>query len=193
MPADWQHPKELRMVWGQNRELPYYIPMYDQTLVEAQAEWDREKEEWPNSDTSKRTWGEDHDWDDGTSVKADDLIWKSYEDYASSRPTELIEYDPDMDDDWNRHYVGIYAAYRHRSWTPEEATHFQVYETVSEGTPVSPVLASLEEVKQWCIEQGYSEAAAQFFIENGSAFTFVSVDGSRELMEDIDSSQERVE
>ena len=30
-------------------------------------------------------------------------------------------------------------SYRNRTWKPEEATCIQMYETVSEGTPVSPV------------------------------------------------------
>ena len=47
--------------------------------------------------------------------------------------------------------------------------HYQVYETVSEGSPVSPVFANLEEVKGWLVEQGYSPKAAEGFIEAGSA------------------------
>jgi hypothetical protein len=46
------------------------------------------------------------------------------------------------------------AYYRHRKWTDEEATHFQMYETVSEGTPVSPVFASLQELEDWLVEDG---------------------------------------
>ena len=36
-----------------------------------------------------------------------------------------------------------------------EPTHYQIYETVSEGTPVSPVFETLEELKVWLVRQGY--------------------------------------
>ena len=63
------------------------------------------------------------------------------------------------------------------SWNPEEMTAFQVYETVSEGTPISPVLASLEEVADWLIVQGYSPEAARAFCADGFAVSFVIRDG----------------
>jgi hypothetical protein len=44
-------------------------------------------------------------------------------------------------------------------------THYQVYETVSEGTPVSPVFATEEEIVLWCLSQGHSEKAARSFVE----------------------------
>ena len=37
-------------------------------------------------------------------------------------------------------------------WTPEEATHFRMFETVSEGSPVSPAFATKEELARWCSE-----------------------------------------
>lgn len=42
------------------------------------------------------------------------------------------------------------------AWTPEESTHFQMYETCSEGTPISPVLESPEAVARWCADNGAS-------------------------------------
>lgn len=44
-------------------------------------------------------------------------------------------------------------------WTPEEATHFQMYENTSEGTPISPVFATPEEVARWCADNGASAFA----------------------------------
>lgn len=43
--------------------------------------------------------------------------------------------------------------YEHR-YTEEEACCFQVYETISEGTPISPVFKTLKEVEQWIIYNG---------------------------------------
>jgi hypothetical protein len=64
--------------------------------------------------------------------------------------------------------------YRARAWTPEEAMHFQVYETVSEGTPVGPVLPSAEAVEEWLVGQGHSRAAARDFVAGGRAPSFVT-------------------
>ena len=67
------------------------------------------------------------------------------------------------------------ADYYRPRWTEEEATHYQVYETVSEGTPVSPVFATLDEMVHWLIGQGYSEHAAREFAKSGWAPTMMSV------------------
>jgi hypothetical protein len=44
--------------------------------------------------------------------------------------------------------------HRIRDWTTEEATHIQMYETVSEGTPVSPVFATREELIDYLCVHG---------------------------------------
>ena len=44
--------------------------------------------------------------------------------------------------------------YRERKWTPEEATHFQVYETVSEGTPLTPVFATKQALIDYLVSFG---------------------------------------
>jgi hypothetical protein len=52
-------------------------------------------------------------------------------------------------------------------------TAYQIYEDVSDGTPVSPVLESLEALQHWLLPQGYSKAAAEAFIAEGIAPSFV--------------------
>lgn len=37
-------------------------------------------------------------------------------------------------------------------WKPEEMTHYQMYESVSEGTPLSPVMETPEELAQWLVD-----------------------------------------
>lgn len=59
--------------------------------------------------------------------------------------------------------------YREEIWTPEEATAYQIYETVTEGTPVSPVFPDLDHLKQWLADQGYSEPAIEAFAAGGWA------------------------
>lgn len=46
-------------------------------------------------------------------------------------------------------------------WTDAERTHFQMYETCSEGTPISPVLDSPEAVARWCADNGASMFGGQ--------------------------------
>ncbi len=41
-------------------------------------------------------------------------------------------------------------------WPESERTHYQMYETCSEGTPISPVLESPEAVARWCADNGVS-------------------------------------
>ena len=79
------------------------------------------------------------------------------------------------------------ANYYRPAWAPEEMTCYQVYETVSEGTPVSPVFETLEDLVQWLIAQGYSEKAARAFADDGwapSMMTRISPKGL-ELYENI--------
>lgn len=53
-----------------------------------------------------------------------------------------------------------------------EKTHYQIYETVSEGTPISPVFASLQEMEEWLVNDGgrdgkVSRGAAKSFCVDG--------------------------
>lgn len=41
-------------------------------------------------------------------------------------------------------------------WPEATRTHFQMYETTSEGTPISPVFATREEVARWCADNNAS-------------------------------------
>ena len=46
---------------------------------------------------------------------------------------------------------------------------YQVYETVTEGTPVSPVFETEDELLTWLLGQGHSEKASREFIKKGWA------------------------
>lgn len=71
-------------------------------------------------------------------------------------------------------------------WPEGSATAYQVYETVSEGTPVSPVFTTLEQVEDWLVnEGGYSRHAAQSFCKAGWAPSALMREGK--LAKDIHS------
>ncbi len=42
------------------------------------------------------------------------------------------------------------------AWLPEQRTHFMMYETTSEGTPISPAFATPEELARWLADNGAS-------------------------------------
>lgn len=63
-------------------------------------------------------------------------------------------------------------------WKPEEPPEgpgWQVWETVSDGSPVSPVFATDEELVNWLIQEGYSEGAAEEFVKVGWVMSAVMV------------------
>jgi hypothetical protein len=41
-------------------------------------------------------------------------------------------------------------------WAPEECTHYQMYETCTEGSPISPVMGTPEELAQWLADNNAS-------------------------------------
>lgn len=85
-----------------------------------------------------RNWErESKEWEDGTH---EDLV-KGYvsKDYY---PT-LEDYEPKPE---RESYMP--------EWSSEEATWLQVYETVSEGTPISPAFATPEELIDYLVEYG---------------------------------------
>ena len=145
--------REIRMVpkgWEHPIDSDGYVPMFDRTYA-------AEAQKWKDCDTAYR---------------ARDLA-------------KLKELDVYMGEDPE----GTLAEFpRYRDWTgsppraeyyrPEfdaPADHFQMYETVSQGTPVSPVCASKGELAQWIVDNlGYSEDAAAGFVESGWAPSFVS-------------------
>ncbi len=55
----------------------------------------------------------------------------------------------------------------------ERLTCLQIYEDVSEGTPVSPVFGSSDELREWLVARGVSDVAADEFLRQGFAPSFV--------------------
>lgn len=67
--------------------------------------------------------------------------------------------------------------YRDRKWTDEEATHFVVYETVSEGTPVTPAFPTKEQLVDYLVANGdfWDQARGDGGWEREAAERFVSL------------------
>jgi hypothetical protein len=80
----------------------------------------------------------------------------------------------------------VYEAYD--AWKPTEpptGEGYQVWENVSEGSPISPVFAAEQDLINWLTDQGYSEGAAEEFARGGYAPSFAMVNGR--LYENIET------
>jgi hypothetical protein len=114
-------------------------PMYKTSYRSALKEWIDENSLWEK--------GEHPD-------QKDPEIMGKYKDFAEWR-----------DNPPNIEYYNTY-------YDPENnavATHYQIYETVSEGTPQSPVFETMDEMEKWLISEGHSEKAAKGFCKAGNA------------------------
>lgn len=120
VPANWQHPRKP----GGG-----YQPMYDESYREAWAKWKEGLAKWESGQRPVYVDGV-KTWKPLSEIDLSEKTWLSGEwgDY-STPPGDSEYYRPD--------------------WKDEERTHFQMYEDTSEGTPISPVCASVEELARW--------------------------------------------
>ena len=70
-------------------------------------------------------------------------------------------------------------------YDPPAGEGWQVWETVSEGSPISPVFATSDALVTWLIGEGYSPEASRAFVKQGWAPSMII--GPRGLMRDIES------
>ena len=69
--------------------------------------------------------------------------------------------------------------YDKERYDPPEGEGYQLWETVSDGSPISPVFPTSEEMISHLIEKGSSEAAARNFVEEeGCAPSMILMDGA---------------
>lgn len=110
------------------RGKPNYRPLFEGPWSERTARWDEEQKQWAEG------FCRDYTVENAWSRKTEDMTG-SYEDWAGLRPAQA-EYMPD--------------------WREHEATHLMMYENTSEGTPISPALATPEELARWLTDNGAS-------------------------------------
>lgn len=121
--------REVRRVppdWRHPEENGAYVPLHNGAEYEARlARWDEEAAQWDNG--LIRNYGPEGGWQ----PRDNDVESETYAEYAGDRPV-AEEYMP--------------------RWTSEEATHVMMYEDTSEGTPISPAFATVEELARWLAE-----------------------------------------
>jgi len=117
--------REVRRVpshWKHPKDENGFIPLLEGGFLKALKEWEEEKDQWEKGFRLDYT-------KDGRQYKPKDPDdTGTYEDWAGKKPEEK-EYMPD--------------------WGENEKTHIQMYETCTEGTPISPVMETPEELAKW--------------------------------------------
>lgn len=82
--------------------------------------------------------------------------------------------------------------YYRQEWSVEP-TAYLIYETVSEGTPVSPVFATLDDLRDWCRQRGHNETVIERFIKNAWAPSAVLGPETGQIRMGIDALQDLAE
>ena len=132
-----------------------YRPMFDRDVQEAWHEWK----------TSLREWYRDYDhWQRGEPGSyhtiPDIAKYGTYDEYAGDPPTPPNPYNYMPSGDW-----------------------FQLFEDVSEGTPLSPPFATSDELIQWLTEnldfsgRQWSRESAESIVRTGWAPSFIVASG----------------
>lgn len=132
----------------------HYIPMINKTYREAAQRWLDACIAWDEQDVDRlREMGEYLPKGDEENIFADHPYYWEWTD----APPDPEHYRPKFD---------------------APADHYQYYENVSEGTPVSPVFATRAELAQWLVDEyGYSEDAAHHAAEGGYIPSAVAISG----------------
>jgi hypothetical protein len=172
VPFDWQHPTRKEGETTSYQRVGDFIPLLDNDIQSAYEEWQESLNKWLLGTHQEQI---EHRYD----------FYDYAPTYAAFVEREGRSPDPDC--------------HRARKWHAEEATAYQIYETVTEGTPVSPVFPDEAAMIAWLIEQGHSEHVARDFLRYGSVPSGVVVNGSFadgidviEKMAEIDRSGDRL-
>ncbi len=104
-----------------------YIPLFGGPYSVVAAQWDKDEQDWNNGFC-----------DDGTGKLvelSDDQKGHPYSWYDDERP-KAKDFMPE--------------------WPEEQRTHFMMYETTTEGTPISPTFETKEELAHWLTNNNVS-------------------------------------
>ena len=129
VPPDWQHPTEWGKPARHQRPKLRHRPLLDGDHAKQAAEWEGE--------FAARQRGEVRDWaTNGWKPKSQSALeCELFEEWHGSRP-KAEDYMP--------------------AFAEGTATHLMMYETTSEGTPISPAFATPEELARWLADNGAS-------------------------------------
>lgn len=127
VPPNWQHPQEEKFNHRRGCNVEQYKPLYDQSCEEAWSEWQSEFKAWVDG-KQDQVIAEHSDWG-----------YQKDQPYDSFCRWHGMPPDPET---------------RRPQWPEGEATWYQVYETVSEGTPVTPPFETQDELIDYLVANG---------------------------------------
>ena len=131
------------------------------------------------------------DWEHPKDVNGDyiPLLDSDYETACKEWYEKASEFKPNRWGNWYHEDRGNPPdkndCYRKRKWSDEESNCYQAYEDVSEGTPITPVFETKEELVEYLVkygtywtqkdgEGGVSREAAEEFVKCGFAFSMMA-------------------
>lgn len=126
--------REVRRVpkdWKHPKDRGHYVPLLGGSFSTRLAAWIEGNEQWHAG--YRENYGEGDKW-----IPRDADETATYADWDGDKP-QVEHYMPE--------------------WTAEQATHFQMYENVTEGTPISPVFETPEELARWLADNGANAGA----------------------------------
>lgn len=127
VPPNWEHPQEEKFDVRRGTTVDAYKPMHDWAGQQAWRDWLRE-------------------YDAFQGVEHDRIIAEYGEaDYPKDQPYVAF---------CGWHGSPPDPEYCRPAWSEDEATWWQVYETVSEGTPVTPPFETQEELIEYLVVNG---------------------------------------
>lgn len=109
-----------------------YRPLHGGSFSQRLAEWNLGNSKWQEG--LRENFATDGEWE----PLDEEEKQMSYAEWAGSQP-ESEDYMPD--------------------WQEDQRTHYQMYEDTSEGTPISPVMATPEELARWLVDNKASAFA----------------------------------
>lgn len=217
VPLDWKHPVEHNPYWLEQSLTPYgrtrplswlhaqsdrFVPLYEESFTPAHEQWERERAEWESGQHEHLEFlmryhsAEGFENRDRTRDEP-----RTYQVYDTDGETVVREFYPSTVEE-------ILAVYPYSEYdteptpethmpdfdVPEDELGWVLYETVSEGTPVTPVFKTPAElIEHLCIigqdwdQVPMRRTAAEALVRSGhSAGSFVVVgntlyDGSKDL------------
>lgn len=122
--------REVRRVpadWAHPKHLGNYTPLHGGSFAADLARWELGAAKWAE--------GLRDDFDGGWQPREPDELSMPFSEWDGDRP-DAADYMPD--------------------WPASERTHWQMYEDTTEGTPISPVMATPEELARWLADTGAS-------------------------------------
>lgn len=169
VPVGWKHPVEYNPHWEFQASTPYgrsrpasrlhgpterFVPLYGECFTPAHEEWEREKAKWEAGEHDSLLFSlEYHSADGWVNHEGVRQEPNPYRVYAEDGETVVREFFPTT----VQEILEVYP-YSEYAGEPEPETYFPdwgvpedelgwcLYETVTEGTPVTPVFATAEEL-----------------------------------------------